>query len=103
MYEKDFTAFKPDPKVKAIVNGVCNMANIRELAIASIYLGEEGMKFVTTNDDPVFVADIKTQRIMPDVGAFLGSLETLSGRKATRVGKPNPLAFGYILRDHFRD
>ena len=39
MYEKDFTAFKPDPKVKAIVNGLCNSANIRELAIASIYLG----------------------------------------------------------------
>ena len=40
---------------------------------------------------------------MPDVGAFLGSLETLSGRKATRIGKPNPLAFKYMLEDHFKD
>ena len=101
IYEKDFAAFQPDPKVKAIVNGLNETWNFRELAIASIYLGQEGMSFITTNDDPVFISDIKTQKKMADVGAFLGSLETLSGRKAFRVGKPNPLAFQSMLQDHF--
>ena len=99
--EKQHAAFQPDPNVKAIVNGVYEPWNFRELAIAAIYLGQEGMRFITTNDDPVFISDIKTQKKMADVGAFLGSLETLSGRKAFRVGKPNPLAFQSMLQDHF--
>ena len=61
------------------------------------------MKFVTTNEDPVFINDIRTQRKKADVGAFLGSLETLSGKKAARIGKPNPLAFQFMLKDHFRN
>ena len=59
------------------------------------------MKFITTNDDAAFVSDEKKKRKMADVGAFLGSLETLSGRKASRIGKPNPLAFQFMLQDHF--
>lgn len=38
---------------------------------------------------------------MPDVGSTLASLEVVSGRKATRVGKPTTFALQAILKDHF--
>ena len=91
--EKQFSAYQADPEVKAVVNGFSFKANFRELAIASIYLGREGTKFVTTCDDPTHAVDATTGRLMADTGAFLGSLETLSGRKAHLIGKPNPDAF----------
>ena len=78
-------------------------ANFRELAIASIYLGDEGVKFVTTNEDTVFINDAKTKRRRLDAGAFCGSLETLSGRKAVPIGKPNTLGFKFMLENHFCD
>ena len=40
---------------------------------------------------------------MPDVGATLAAVETASGRRATRVGKPDKYALGVILKDHFGD
>ena len=103
LYEKDFSAFTPDPRVKAIVNGFSVNANFRELAIASIYLGDPETKFVTTNEDAVFINDSKTKRKKLDAGAFLGSLETVSGRIAVPIGKPNTLGFKFMLKDHFSD
>ena len=71
--------------------------------MASIYLQQEGTKFVTTNFDPVFIAGNKNKRKMPDVGATLGVIETASGKSAKRVGKPNPFALKVILEDHFKE
>lgn len=99
----DFANFEPDPEVKAIAFGVCQLFDTRKLCVASIYLqNPNGMDFVTTNDDPVFVAG-PSGRLMPDVGATLASLETACGRKAERIGKPDKFAFGQILQDHFAD
>ena len=53
-----------------------------------MYLSDEEIKFVTTNDDPVCIAGLKNQRVIPDIGAILGAIETASGRKALAVGKP---------------
>ena len=61
------------------------------------------MKFITTNEDAVYVNDIKTKRKKLDAGAFLGSLETLSGREAVPIGKPNTLGFKFMLESHFSD
>ena len=60
------------------------------------------MHFVTTNDDPVFVAG-PNGRLMPDVGATLAALETASGRRAERVGKPTKFCMVQILKDNFAD
>ena len=38
---------------------------------------------------------------MPDVGATLAALETASGRRAHRVGKPCEFGLQAILADHF--
>ena len=103
LYEKEFTAFTPDPTVRAIVTGYSDTANFRELAIAGVYLGQENVKFVTTNDDPVYINDERSMRKKLDVGALLGPLETCSGRTAVRVGKPNPSGFRQMLKDHFGD
>ena len=56
--------------------------DFKKLAIASIYLSKEETRFVTTNADPVYIADSTKKRVMPDVGAQLGAIETASGRKA---------------------
>ena len=58
---------------------------------------------MTTNYDPVFIASRKNKRRMPDTGATLAAVETASGRKAVRVGKPDVFALGAILEDHFKD
>jgi ribonucleotide monophosphatase NagD (HAD superfamily) len=57
---------------------------------------------VATNDDPVFVSG-GSGRLQPDVGATLLALEVSSGRKATRVGKPEEFCFEVILSDFFPD
>ena len=99
----DFANYVTDPEVKAIAFGVCQLFDARKLCVASMYLqSENGMDFVTTNDDPVFVAGANG-RLMPDVGATLAALETASGRTATRIGKPDKFAMGEILKDHFAD
>ena len=77
-----------DPNVKAIITGSTDYFDFRKLAIASMYLSDEEIKFVTTNDDPVCIAGLKNQRVIPDIGAILGAIETASGRKALAVGKP---------------
>lgn len=38
---------------------------------------------------------------MPDVGATLAALETASGRRAHRVGKPGSFGLQAMLADHF--
>ena len=38
---------------------------------------------------------------MPDVGSTLAALETASGRKAKRVGKPEVFGLYVMLEDHF--
>eukprot|EP00354_Favella_ehrenbergii_P001323 CAMPEP_0170475768 /NCGR_PEP_ID=MMETSP0123-20130129/17356_1 /TAXON_ID=182087 /ORGANISM="Favella ehrenbergii, Strain Fehren 1" /LENGTH=110 /DNA_ID=CAMNT_0010746483 /DNA_START=354 /DNA_END=682 /DNA_ORIENTATION=- len=73
---------------------------MRKLAVASIYLQNPEVDFVTTNDDPVFVAGANG-RLCPDVGATLSAVETASGRKAHRVGKPSKFALSMMLHDHF--
>ena len=97
MSDKQFKDFVPDPTVKAIVNGFTLNFDFRQIAVASLYLQQEGVKFVTTNHDPVFIAAKTNKRKMPDVGSTLAILETASGRTAARVGKPNPYAFTTIL------
>ena len=103
MSDKQFKEFELDPSVKAIVNGFSLDLNFRQLAVASMYLQKEGVKFVTTNYDPVFIAGRKNKRKMPDTGSTLAALETASGRTAVRVGKPDVFALGAILEDHFKD
>ena len=98
--DTDVARFKLDGSVRAIAKGVCGEFDQRKLAVASFYLQNKQTLFVATNDDPVFIAGAK-QRLMPDVGSTLASLEKVSGRKATRVGKPGTFALEAILGDHF--
>ena len=96
-----FGEYQPDPEVKAVAKGVCQLFDQRKLAIASLYLQTPETLFVATNDDPVFIAGANG-RLYPDVGATLAALETACDRKAFRVGKPGDFALKVMLEDHFK-
>jgi len=66
------------------------------------------VKFYVTNEDRIYSAGCKkglggVTRFVPDIGAMLKIIETASGRKAERIGKPETHAFEAIIRDHYCD
>ena len=100
--DSQFATYVADPEVKAIAKGVTQTFDQRKLAIASLYLQNPDVLFVTTNDDPIFIAG-PNGRKYPDVGATLSALEKACGREAYRVGKPQDFGLKAILADHFSE
>jgi HAD superfamily hydrolase (TIGR01450 family) len=55
MSEQEFSDFKVDKNVKAVVKGVTAKFNFRVIATASLYLADPDVVFVATNEDHTFI------------------------------------------------
>lgn len=63
--------------------------NYEEMKTAAFAI-RKGALFFATNRDPVFPTQ---EGLVPATGAILASIEVASGKKATVVGKPEPIMF----------
>ena len=95
---QEFSNYKIDPEVKAIVLGIQKTYDFRKMAIMSAYL-QNGVKFLVTNEDRVYSAGTNkgacgSTRHISDIGSILKTLETCQDNvKAMRIGKPETYGF----------
>jgi len=83
----------------AVVVGLDSHFTYRKLAIAAAYV-QMGSAFVGTNPD---AGDRIGAGLAPGAGAMIAAVETVSGRKATVVGKPSPTMIEHLLKQHGLD
>jgi len=98
--DEEFRDFPVDKSVKALIKGPTVYFDFRELTLATLYVQDPEVLFVATNEDITYCTG-DSRRKMPDVGATLIAIEVATGRKATKVGKPEPFGLQIMLEDHF--
>jgi|Transcript_26558 phosphoglycolate/pyridoxal phosphate phosphatase family enzyme len=94
--EDEFSEISQDVSkdVKAVVVGIDYAFNYRKLAIGSMYLGHDSL-FAATNPDAA--NKVASGSLLPEPGALIAALETVSGRKVTVCGKPSDIVVQYVL------
>lgn len=98
--EDEFSEISQDVSkdVKAVVVGIDYAFNYRKLALGSMYLGHDSL-FVATNPDAA--NKVASGALLPEPGALIAALESVSGRKVTVCGKPSDIIVQYVL-DHLK-
>lgn len=86
----------PPARPDAVVVGLDSRFTYRKLAIAAAYV-QMGACFIGTNPD---AGDRIGNGLAPGAGAMIAAVETVSGRKATIVGKPAPTMIHHLLSEH---
>ena len=81
-------------KVEAVVVGIDYAFNYRKLAMGSMYLGR-GALFVATNPDAA--NKVSSGALLPEPGALIAALESVSGKVATICGKPSDIIVKHVL------
>jgi 4-nitrophenyl phosphatase len=71
----------------------------RKLCIAVLYLQLNNAKFIATNRDRNMSTPIN-KRMMPAGGSIVKCIEASGGYKPLIIGKPEPLAFEMIRKEH---
>jgi ribonucleotide monophosphatase NagD (HAD superfamily) len=72
MSSTDFSNYKLDPNVTAVVVGMDTKFTYAKLAIATLYLKNGGTQFIACNDDAY---DMIGDRRLPAAGAMLESIK----------------------------
>lgn len=83
----------PSPAADVVAVGIDFEISYPRLAAAALHL-QRGARFVGTNGDPAYPAEAG---LLPGAGAFIAALETATGRRAERMGKPEPPIFAAAL------
>lgn len=98
--EDEFSEISKDigNEVKAVVVGIDYAFNYRKLAMGSMYLGRDAL-FVATNPDAA--NKVSSGALLPEPGALIAALESVSGRSVTVCGKPSDIIVKYVL-DHLK-
>ena len=81
-------------EVEAVVVGIDYAFNYRKLAMGSLYLGR-GALFVATNPDAA--NKVSSGALLPEPGALIAALESVSGKVATICGKPSDIIVKHVL------
>ena len=81
-------------EVEAVVVGIDYAFNYRKLAMGSMYLGR-GALFVATNPDAA--NRVSSGALLPEPGALIAALESVSGKVATICGKPSDIIVKHVL------
>ncbi|GFY47083.1 glycerol-3-phosphate phosphatase [Trichonephila inaurata madagascariensis] len=89
---------KLDPEVGAVIVGFDHHVSYPKLIKASSYLKNPDTLFIATNRDEQFPAD--GDLVIPGAGTFVISVEVVSQRKATAVGKPERFMLDCIKMNH---
>eukprot|EP00116_Pleurobrachia_bachei_P019151 sb/3479413/ len=94
----EFNDFKLDPSVKFVVGGFDPHFNHTKMTKAFIYVREGGAEYVATNLDIVY--PLSPTRQLPGTGSVLAGLNNALGTTPKVIGKPSPVFFDIISRDH---
>jgi len=87
-----------DPDIGAVVMGFDSGFNYFKLAVTGVLLSKPDCLFLTTNGDTYDLIDgIKH----PETAAYVAAIQGFINRSPdVVVGKPNPLMFNFLQRDH---
>ncbi|KIR79996.1 4-nitrophenyl phosphatase [Cryptococcus gattii EJB2] len=93
----DFTVFKPDDSIGAVLCGFDSWINYQKLAKAMTYLRNPECKLILTNTDPTFPTH---GDVFPGSGSLSIPIVNASKRKPLVIGKPNKMMMDAILAHH---
>ena len=102
---EEIDAFKVDPEVKAVVQGLDSTVTYSKLTLASVYL-QKGAKWITTNEDThgVSASGLRIPANGQYVSALAEGLKDPSGNglicERICAGKPNPQIIDLIMKEH---
>ncbi|WVN86672.1 uncharacterized protein L203_101844 [Cryptococcus depauperatus CBS 7841] len=96
----DWTAFKPDPSVGAVLCGFDSWINYKKLAKAQTYLKNPECKLILTNTDPTYPTN---GDLFPGSGSLSIPIVNASKRQPLVIGKPNKIMMDAILAHHHID
>ncbi|OWT41389.1 4-nitrophenyl phosphatase [Cryptococcus neoformans] len=96
----DFTVFKPDDSIGAVLCGFDSWINYQKLAKAMTYLRNPECKLILTNTDPTFPTH---GDVFPGSGSLSIPIVNASKRKPLVIGKPNKMMMDAILAHHMFD
>lgn len=82
-------------KADIVVVGGDHFLTYEKLKFASLHL-QAGAHFIGTNPDVLVPSE---EGLIPECGVNLAALEAACGRKATVIGKPNPVIFQWALKE----
>ena len=99
-------------EIGAVIAGFNYDINVAKMALAASYLENPEVLFLGTNRDPrVKFRELYSNKskkdlcgvapiVLPIEGAFIKAIETISGREATILGKPETFMFQAIKESH---
>jgi len=97
-------------EIGAVVAGYNYDINVTKMALAASYLDNPDVLFIGTNRDPnAHFKELSANKIkekisgsivLPLEGAFIKAIETITGREATVLGKPETFMFQAIKESH---
>ncbi|GBG63951.1 Phosphoglycolate phosphatase (PGPase)-like protein [Chara braunii] len=91
-----------DPEVGAVIVSLDWRCTYEKIAQAASFLRrDKNCVFVGTNPDPKL--NTASGVVLPGAGSLLAAVETTTGRKASVVGKPEPLMLDLMVAEHRLD
>ncbi|CAG0884840.1 unnamed protein product [Cyprideis torosa] len=88
-----------DPNVGAVVVGFDGYISYPKILKAASYLKNPNVQFIGTNIDAFFPRPGATT-IQPGTGTMVTAVATASGRQPVVLGKPEPLMFELLQKEH---
>ena len=86
--------YKPDSNVELVVVGFNPAVCYKEMADATLYINNQGARFVGSNPDSSFPHELGQ---MPGAGAILALIATATDVQPEIIGKPGPTIFAQAL------
>ncbi|WVR05400.1 hypothetical protein IAU60_002415 [Kwoniella sp. DSM 27419] len=94
----DFTAFKPDPTIGAVVCGFDSYINYYKMGKAMSYLRDDpNVVLIQTNTDPTFPTN---GTVYPGSGSLSAGIVNASKRVPLVIGKPNKHMMDAVIAHH---
>ena len=85
----EFSSYKVDPDVFAVVAGINYTFTYRSLCIASLYLQVNKALFIATNSDKVYPSHVPDRKC-PAGGCIVQAIASQCDDPPLFMGKPNP-------------
>lgn len=90
--------YQEDKKISAVVVAFSTELIYQELRDGCLYLQNNDIPFIATNGD--YRCPIENGNYIPDCGGMCEWMYLTTGKKATVMGKPNPVVVDYFLKKY---